>query len=64
MLLSGTKKFFYVRLNLTKYGVSPIFTHKIPFINCGHFYLYPPPPPSSPGPKVTGKPELRDRCLI
>ena len=63
MLLLGTKKLYYVRLNLTKYGFSPIFTRKIPFMNIGHFYLNPPLPPSSPGPKVTGKPELRDRCL-
>ena len=24
---------YYVRLNLSKYALSPIFTHEIPFIN-------------------------------
>ena len=27
------KMLYYVRLNLSKYALSPIFTHEIPFIN-------------------------------
>ena len=39
------KMLYYVRLNLSKYALSPIFTHEIPFINFLDFYLYPPLPP-------------------
>ena len=60
------KKLYHVSINLTKYGLSPIFTHEIPFINFCDFYLYPSPPlpPLFPVPKVMGNVELKERDIL